>query len=101
MKENASKKGDHKSGTRTVCVPLLLNTLICIYNHLKLSSHVLLLKTFLVIFLECIKHSAKYQIIFRVVLLVTGYYRGNTSGFLSLWLLFFFSHLLLYPAKIL
>lgn len=79
------KKGPQK-WNQNICVPLLY-TLVCVYNHLKLSSHVLL-KICGGIFLECIKHYAKYQIIVWVSIDVIDYYRGNTSDFLSLWLLF-------------
>lgn len=43
----------------------------------------MLLNIFLEVFSEYIKHSAKY-----IILKVATYYRGNTCGFLLLWLLF-------------
>ena len=89
MKKNESKKRNHKSGTSIMCVPLLLYTLMHVYNYLKVNYCVLILKILLVIFSECIKHSTKYQVVFKIVLDDTNHYRGNTSGFLLFWLLFF------------
>lgn len=62
IKKKESKTRITKVEPASLCA--LSAIYISVYNHLKISFHILLLKILLIISSECIKHVAKYQIIF-------------------------------------